>query len=147
MRSPKTVPSVSQARGDLTPHHSRVWLGPASARKSRCGRPASRSDVEAEHHPALVMLGDVAMRHPTTGVRDVQEDVDRLACADEDGVLPDEVRLDDPVPREDEEAAGAVYVEWVWHRVVGVHLVDETDLDLVADGTSSRSGRSRRPCR
>ncbi len=31
-----------------------------------CGR-----HVEAEHHPALVMLGDVAVRHPDAGVRHV----------------------------------------------------------------------------
>jgi len=28
-----------------------------------------RLDVEAEHHPALVVLGDVAVRHPAARVR------------------------------------------------------------------------------
>src|SRR5204863_2594142 len=56
--------------------------------------PHLRLDVEAEHHPALVVLGDVAMRHPATRVRDVEEDVDRFAGAHEHRVLPDQVRLD-----------------------------------------------------
>src|SRR5437868_10665347 len=42
-----------------------------------------RCDVEAEHHPALVMLGDVAVRHPPARIRDVEQDVDGLASADE----------------------------------------------------------------
>ena len=33
-------------------------------------------DVEAEHHPALVVLGDVAVRHPTSGIGDIEEDVE-----------------------------------------------------------------------
>ena len=37
------------------------------------------------------------------------------------------------VARDDEEAAGAVDVERVVHRVVGVHLVDQADLHPVAD--------------
>jgi hypothetical protein len=52
-----------------------------------------RVDVEAEHHPALVVLCDMAVRHPHAGVRDVEQDVHRLASADEDGVLPDKVLL------------------------------------------------------
>jgi hypothetical protein len=91
-----------------------------------------RSDVEAEHH-ALVVLGDVAVGHPAPGVGDVEEDVDGLSGADEYRVFPDEVRLDDVIPSEDEEAAGPVHVEGMRHRVVGVHLVDEAELDLVAD--------------
>ena len=87
--------------------------------------PASRSDVEAEHHAALVMLGDVAVGHPTARVRDVEQDVDRLTGADEHGVLPGQVRFHDVVAREDHEPAGPVDVERVWHGVVGVHLVDE----------------------
>ena len=49
--------------------------------------------VEAEHHAALVVLGDVAVGHPAPGVGDVEQDVDGLAGADEHGVLPDQVRL------------------------------------------------------
>ena len=38
------------------------------------------------------------------------------------------------VAGQDEEAPGAVQVERVVHRVVGVHLVDQSDLDPVSDG-------------
>ena len=69
----------------------------------------------------------------TAGMGDVEEDVDGLAGRDEHGVLPDEVGLGDAVAGEDEEAAGAVDVERMVHRVVRVHLVDDPDLDLVAD--------------
>src|SRR2546423_8028759 len=71
----------------------------------------ARRDVEAEHHAALVVLGDVAVRHPDADVGDVQQDVDRLAGADEHGVLPDQAGLDRPIAREDQEAAGAVDME------------------------------------
>ena len=52
------------------------------------------------------MFGDVAVSHPAAGVGDVEQDVDGLAGPDEDRVLPDEVRLDDVVAREDQESAG-----------------------------------------
>ena len=52
---------------------------------------------------------------------------------DQDGVLPDQVGLDDPVAGEDQEAARPVDVERVVHRVVGVHLVDQADLHPIAD--------------
>ena len=90
-------------------------------------------DVEAEHHAALVVLGDVAVRHPAAGVGDLEQDVDRLAGADEHRVAPHEVRLDLAVAGEDEEPPGTVDVERVVHRVVGVHLVDQADLHPVAD--------------
>jgi hypothetical protein len=45
------------------------------------------------------VLGDVAVSHPAPRVRDVEQDVDRLAGTDEDRVLPDEVGLDDVVAR------------------------------------------------
>jgi hypothetical protein len=54
------------------------------------------------------MLGDVAVRHPPARVGDVEQDVDGLAGADEDRVLPDEVRLDDLVARG--ESRGAIYM-------------------------------------
>jgi hypothetical protein len=38
-------------------------------------------DDEAEHHAALVVLGDVAVSHPVTGVGDLEQDVDGLAGA------------------------------------------------------------------
>ena len=79
------------------------------------------------------MLGDVTVRHPPSWIRDVEEDVDRFPGADENGVLPDEVRLLDAVPCENEKSPCAVNVERVRHRMVGVHLVDEADLDLITD--------------
>src|SRR5918999_5440528 len=90
-------------------------------------------DGEAEHHPALVVLGDVTVGHPETRVAHVQEHVDGLSGADEHRVLPDEIRLDGAVSAKDEEATRAMDVERVMHRMVRLHLVDEPDLDLVAD--------------
>src|ERR687897_3025606 len=72
--------------------------------------------VEAEHHPALVVFGDVAVRHPGAGIRNVQEDVDRLPGSDEHRVLPDQIRLLDAVPSEDQKPPGAVNMEGVGHR-------------------------------
>ena len=77
-----------------------------------------RSDVEAEHHAALVVFGDMAVRHPTTRVRDVEQDVNGLAGTDKDSVLPNEVWFHDIVAGEDEEATGPVDVERVWHRMI-----------------------------
>src|ERR687891_2384705 len=90
-------------------------------------------DVEAEHHPALVVPGDGAVRHPQAGIRNVQEDVHGFPRAYEHRVFPYEVRLDDAVPTQDEKTTRAMDVEQVVHRVVGLHLVHESDLDLVAD--------------
>ncbi len=47
-----------------------------------------------------MVLGDVAVRHPAARVRDVEQDVDGLAGADEHCVLPHEVRFDGVVARE-----------------------------------------------
>ena len=80
----------------------------------------------------------------TPGVGDLQQDVHRLPGPHEHRVLPDQVRLGAAVAREDDEAAGPVDVERVVHRVVGVHLVDEPDLDLVADAEVSNRSRGWR---
>ena len=61
------------------------------------GEHLSRLDIEAEHHSALVMLGNVAVSHPSARIRDIEEDVDGFPGADENGVFPDEVRLIDAV--------------------------------------------------
>ena len=90
-------------------------------------------DLEVEHHSAFVVFGDVAVGHPDSGVGDVEQDVDGLAGAHEHGVLPGQVGLDGVVAGEYEEAAGSVDVEGVVHRVIRVHLVEQADLDLVAD--------------
>jgi hypothetical protein len=58
-----------------------------------------------------VVLGDVAVRHPDPAIRDVEQDVDGLAGAHENGVLPDEILLARAVAGEDDEAPGAVDVE------------------------------------
>jgi hypothetical protein len=58
------------------------------------GRYGLGVDAEAEHHSALVVFGDVAVRHPETGVGHVEEDVDGFACAHENGVFPDEIGLE-----------------------------------------------------
>src|SRR5512133_4249796 len=89
--------------------------------------------VEAEHHPALVVLGDVAVRHPRSGIGDVQEDVDGLSGADEHCVLPDQIALVDAVSRQDQETSRSVNVKWMWHRMVRVHLVDQSNLHAIAD--------------
>jgi hypothetical protein len=41
------------------------------------GCPRLARDVEAEHHPALHVLGDMAMGHPQPGIGDVEHDVHR----------------------------------------------------------------------
>ena len=51
-------------------------------------------ELETEHHPALGVLGDMAVRHPQPGVRDVQQDVDRLAGSHEHCVFPDNLRAE-----------------------------------------------------
>src|SRR3954471_22906238 len=106
-------------------------IGPKNARSP--SPPLGWLDVEAEHHPGLVVFGDVAVGHPAARVRDLEQDVDGLPGADQHRVLPDQVRLRLAVPREDEETAGTVHVEGVVHRVVARHLVEQPDLHPVAD--------------
>src|SRR5215211_4281536 len=57
----------------------------------------ARCHVEAEHHAAFVVLGDMAVRHPKAGVGDVEQDVDRLPGQHQHRVLPDQAGLDEPV--------------------------------------------------
>jgi hypothetical protein len=64
------------------------------------------------------VLGDVAVRHPEPWVGDVEEQVDGLPGADQDRVLPHQIRLRHLVPGDHEEPAGTVDVERVVHRVV-----------------------------
>ena len=45
---------------------------------------------------------------------------------------------------EDQESARAVNVERVRHRMIGVHLVDEADLDLITDSELPVDRRVRR---
>ncbi len=64
------------------------------------------------------MLGDVAVRHPAARIRDVEQDVDGLASADEHRVLPDEVRLENIIARQDQKPAGPVHMKRVRHRMI-----------------------------
>src|SRR5256885_1414634 len=100
------------------PLRSFARRGKRSLTPSRSLLFGARRDVEAEHHAALVVLGDVAVRHPEADVGDVQQDVDRLAGADQHGVLPDQAGLDRPIAGQDQEAAGAVNMERVVHWMV-----------------------------
>src|SRR5215218_10191917 len=76
----------------------------------------SRLDGEGEVHAALVVLGDVAVRHPLARMGDLEQEVDGLAGRDQHRVLPDEVGLGHAVAGEDQEAAGAMDVEGMVHR-------------------------------
>src|SRR5664279_1672708 len=76
---------------------SRVPGGRSSDPLRGVGRGIDRGvDVEVEHHAALVVFGDVAVRHPDPGIGDVQQDVDGFSAAHEHGVLPDQVPFDGP---------------------------------------------------
>ena len=44
-------------------------------------------DVEAEHHPALDVLGDVAVRHPPSRVGRIEKDVHDVTGPYQNGVL------------------------------------------------------------
>src|SRR3954451_15533596 len=65
-------------------------------------------DGEAEHHSALVVFGNVAVRHPSTGIGDAEKDFHGLVGSHQDGVLPHEVRIRLAVARQHEESAGTV---------------------------------------
>src|SRR5918996_2505764 len=118
---------------------------PPEERRSRIGCRPLRSErpsmscrswlhSEAKHHPALRMLSDVAVRHPQTWVRQVQEDVHRLAGAQENGVLPNQVVFSSTVPRQDQETSRAVDVERMVHGMIrALHLVHEPDLDALVE--------------
>ena len=66
-----------------------------------------------------MVLRDVAVRHPDAGVRDVEEDVDGLARPDEDGVLPDEVRLGHAVAGEDEDLSPIAHTYKLYDEIAG----------------------------
>ena len=66
----------------------------------------------------------MAVGHPQARIGDVQQDVHRLPGTNQHGVLPDQVRLDDPVPGQDQEAPCPVDMERMVHRMVAGHLVE-----------------------
>jgi hypothetical protein len=82
------------------------------------------------------MLGDVAVRHPDARMRDVEKKVDSLASGHKDRVLPRQVGFSRAVSCQNQEAARAVYVKRMVHRVVGIHFVDQAKLDAIADAES-----------
>jgi hypothetical protein len=86
------------------------------------------------------MLGDVAVRHPQTGIRDVEQDVHGPSRWHKHGVLPHQVGFRLALTRQDEEAPGAMDMERVVHRVIRLHLVNESDLHPVADREGPRDG-------
>src|SRR5919108_5268671 len=90
-------------------------------------------DVEAEHHAALVVLGDMAVSHPAAGIGDVEQDLDRLLGSHQHRVLPHEVGLRDAVAAQYQEPACAMDMERMVHGMVPGHLVDQSDLDLVPE--------------
>src|SRR5262245_57909900 len=92
-------------------------LTPAASSRSPDGGGAG-SNIKAEHHAALVVFGDVTVRHPESGVCHIKQDVHGLSCEQEHGVLPDQVLFDNTILRQDDEASCAMDVERVWHWVV-----------------------------
>ena len=122
-RSPPWRPGASRRRRSA-PSSPRAWRTPERRPPSRPPHTPPQSDlgtssavvvrrfdVEAEHHPALVMLGDMAVRHPDARLGHVEQDVDGLAGPDEDGVLPDEVLLGAP----SRESTTKRPAPWTWN--------------------------------
>ena len=77
-----------------------------------------RVNPEAEHHPALVMLGDVTVRHPKSRVGYVEQDVDGSPVRTEHGSFQTRLAFCLAISRENDEPSGAMDVERVMHRVV-----------------------------
>src|SRR5688572_29557067 len=75
----------------------------------------------------------MTMRHPKARICNLKKNVHSLTGSDENGVLPYKVRLDDPVPAEHKKPAGTMNVKGVMHRMIGIRLVHEAYLHLVAD--------------
>src|ERR671911_786493 len=69
----------------------------AGATAAATRRRSSLRDLEAEHHSALVMFGDVAVRHPEARVAEVEEDVHGLPGPHQHRVLPHQAGLDHSV--------------------------------------------------
>ena len=59
------APNVHRRRHAKRSATRRIAPGPDGSRRHR----SCRFDTEAEHHPVLVVLGDVAVRHPQSPVR------------------------------------------------------------------------------
>ena len=87
-------------------------------RSAPCCSASILDNAERKHHATLVVLGDVAVRHPHTCIRNVQQKVHRLPGSHQHGVFPDKVRLKFTVARQYDEVAGAVDVDWVVRGVM-----------------------------
>src|SRR5918999_4210709 len=79
MASPAWLPPIPTPSTSRSPAGSRV----TSSWEAVIRPPRARGHVEAEHHAALQVLGDVAGGHPQPGVADVEQEVDHLAGADQ----------------------------------------------------------------
>ena len=99
---------------------------------SQSSPPQVAGDVEAEHHAALHVLGDVAMGHPHAGASGVEQDLGGLAGTDQHDVPRDQVGLGHHVAGQHQEPVGAVQVERGW--CMGVHRVDQPGQDRSPGG-------------
>jgi trehalose/maltose hydrolase-like predicted phosphorylase len=112
-----SVIQYQQATGDMP------FLAPDTARTRRSWRSPDHlrlwlEHLEAEHHAALDVFGDVAVSHPAPGAADIEQDVDNLTGPNQNGVLPDEVGFGHTAPVEHQETTRAVNMERMLHLMV-----------------------------
>ena len=138
---PQPAPAPGARRWPGRPGRRRSRRRPAASRAGSCApsRPAvivplPRSTVKLNIMPLCMCsaMWQCAIHRPGLVTSNRMSTV--CPVADQDGVLPDQVGLGRAVAGQDQEASGAVQVERVVHRVVGVHLVDQPDLHPVPDG-------------
>ena len=127
----------------------RVDERPAGRRHRRGTAPnggrLARLHFEAEHHPALVVLRDVAIGHPGSGIRDVEEDVHGFPVRTSTVSFQTRFGSSTPSRARIREPARSVDVEWMRHGMVGIELVDEADLHAVADAEPPVDGAFSAP--
>src|SRR3954465_13508053 len=71
---------------------------------------------EPHHHPCREMLGNVAVRHPATGIRRIEQNIHRATRGHQHSVLPGLVPSRLTIDREDQKAL-PVKVDRVLHGV------------------------------
>src|ERR1051326_3544228 len=86
---------------------------------------------KCHHHAGFEVLGDVAVRHPRAGVRDLEQNVGGPADGQQKGILPRQVRVADAVFRQNQESL-PVEVDGVLHGVQRLPEVGDPDLHQVA---------------
>jgi carboxypeptidase PM20D1 len=106
----------------------RVYYEILTSMAGNASAPALWVDPEMQHHAAFVMFGNVAMRHPHSRIRHVEQQIDRLSRGDQHRVLPHQIRFRDTVSRQDQEPTRAMDVKWMVHRMIGFHRIDHTNL-------------------